>query len=188
MPRLKSHLAMSNSELDPEQLRERMRSVPDFPIPGILFRDITTVVGDSHALRSAVSLMANLAPSNFSHIAAIEARGFILGSALAVQMNKGFVPIRKQGKLPAETISLEYGLEYGKGMLEIHKDAVEDGTKVWVVDDLIATGGSLEAACKLIEGVGGKVAGVTVMVELDGLDGWKPLSAYEHGSVFHMDA
>ena len=175
-------------QLDPGQLRDRMRSVPDFPIPGITFRDITTIIGDPVALKSAVLLMAGLAPENFTHVASIEARGFIIGSALAVHCGKAFVPVRKQGKLPAETVSREYGLEYGKGVLEIHKDALDAGSRVWVVDDLLATGGSLEAACMLVEEVGGTVAAISVMIELEGLDGWASLSKYEHDSLFSMEA
>lgn len=165
-----------------------MRSIPDFPIPGIMFRDITTLIGDPEALKSAVLQMASHAPADFSHVASIEARGFILGGALATHLGKAFVPVRKPGKLPASTLSREYGLEYGKGILEMHKDAVAPGSKVWVVDDLLATGGSIEAACKLVEEAGGVIAGLTVMIELEGLNGWNGLSRYEHSSLFTMEA
>lgn len=172
----------------PEQLRDMMRSVPEFPVPGILFRDITPLLSDTAALRSLVVAMAKLAPQDYTHIASIEARGFILGGALAQHLGKGFVPVRKPGKLPADTISEEYGLEYGKGTLELHSDAVPPGSRIWVIDDLLATGGTLAAACKLVERIGGEIAGVSVLVELEGLNGWDVLPGYGHSSVFTMSA
>ncbi len=163
-----------------------MRSVPDFPVPGILFRDITPLLGDPASMRSMVARMAEHAPGDFSHIASIEARGFILASAHASLLHKGFVPVRKPGKLPSDTISESYGLEYGQGTLEIHRDAVEPGTRVWLIDDLLATGGTLAAACRLLERLDGEVAALTVLVELDGLDGWSALQGYPSSSVFTM--
>lgn len=178
----------SSRQLDTEQLRGLMRSVPDFPVQGITFRDITTLIGDPEGLGSVVSLMAEMAPADYSHIASVEARGFIIGGALADRLGKAFVPVRKKGKLPAETVAREYDLEYGKGVLEIHRDAVGKGDRVWVVDDLLATGGSLAAACALIENIGGVVAGIGVMIELEGLDGWSALPGHEGRSLFKMDA
>ena len=174
--------------LDAAQLRSMMRSVPDFPVKGITFRDITPVLADADALASAVGLMAEMVPGDVTHVAGVEARGFVFGAALATRLGKGFVPVRKKGKLPAATVSEEYGLEYGKGVLEVHADAISPGDRVWLTDDLLATGGTLEAAARLIEGIGGVVAGITVMVELTGLDGWSRLGGYPHASLFRMEA
>ena len=173
----------------PEELCGLVRSVPDFPQPGILFRDIMPLFATADALDAVVGHMAQLAPPNFDCIAGIEARGFLLGALLAREFAKGFVPLRKPGKLPADTISASYALEYGSSSLEMHKDALQhSGRRVWIVDDLLATGGTLESACELVEGIDGEVAGITVMIELTGLEGWKALGRYRCASLFEMDA
>ncbi len=181
--------ANTHSDYTPDQLRDMVHSVPDFPKLGVMFRDIMPLFADARALASMIKHMAKLAPQEFDCIAGIEARGFLLGVALAMELGKSFVPLRKPGKLPAGKLSESYGLEYGQSTLEVHKEALRNsGSRVWIVDDLLATGGTLEAACKLVEGIGGTVVGITVLIELTGLDGWKALGDYPHGALFEMDA
>jgi adenine phosphoribosyltransferase len=157
-------------------LKSFIRDVPDFPKPGILFRDITTLLKHPAAFEAAVGTMTDEARSwEPELIAGIESRGFILGAAVARAMNIGFVPIRKPGKLPAETLCETYALEYGTDALEIHRDACEVGTRVLVLDDLLATGGTSRAACALVEGIGARVAGIGFLVELTDLDGREQL-------------
>lgn len=159
-------------------------TIPDFPEPGILFRDVTSVVQDPDGLQLAVIEMEKLLNDvDFDLIAGTESRGFVFGMPLAYELGKGFVMVRKKGKLPRETISRSYALEYGTDTLEIHKDAIKPGQRVVIVDDLIATGGSAEAACKLVEDLGGVVAKVIFLIELKGLNGRKKLEGYDVGSV-----
>ena len=159
-------------------------SIPDFPEPGILFRDVTSVVQDPDGLQLAIIEMEKLLEDvDFDLIAGTESRGFIFGTPLAYEMGKGFVMVRKKGKLPRETVSRSYALEYGTDTIEIHKDAIKPGQRVVIVDDLIATGGSAEAACKLVEDLGGVVAKVIFLIELKGLNGRKKLEGYDVGSV-----
>ncbi|MEI6125714.1 MAG: adenine phosphoribosyltransferase [Pseudomonadota bacterium] len=153
-------------------LKEKIRAIPDFPKPGILFRDITTLLKDAPAFRAVIdALTARYAHTPLDLIVGIESRGFIFGAALACGLNKGFVPIRKPGKLPAKTIAAEYSLEYGTDRIEMHVDAVQRGTKVLLIDDLLATGGTMQAACELVKQAGGIVAECAFIIELAGLQG-----------------
>jgi adenine phosphoribosyltransferase len=164
----------------PQELKRYVRDVPDFPQPGIIFRDITPLLGRKKLFREVVSMMSkhwNEALPDL--VAAIEARGFIPGAAIAVKLNAGFVPIRKIGKLPWNTISDAYQLEYGANELQVHSDAVEPGQKVLIVDDVLATGGTAAAAVRLIRKLGGEVIGVQVLIELEALGGRKLLEGVE---------
>ena len=155
-----------------ESLTRLIRDIPDFPKPGIRFKDITPLLADPSGLSLAVELMANpWRDDRPDLVVGAESRGFIFGTALAQSLSCGFVPVRKPGKLPYETVSIEYELEYGKDTLEMHKDAIKPGQKVLLVDDLIATGGTAKAACDLIEGLGGEVLGLVVLIELAELKG-----------------
>ncbi|MBR3602035.1 MAG: adenine phosphoribosyltransferase [Lachnospiraceae bacterium] len=162
-----------------KKLEEYVRSIPDFPEEGIIFRDITSVLQDGDGLVLAVDTMQQLVSDlEFDVVAGAESRGFIFGTPIAYNLRKPFVLIRKKGKLPCETISREYELEYGTATIEIHKDAIKPGQKVLLVDDLIATGGTTEAMIKLVEDLGGEVVGVLVLVELAGLEGRKKIAGY----------
>src|SRR6201994_2671732 len=153
-------------------LKSTVRSIPDYPKPGIVFRDITTLLGDARAFRRAVDeLVQPWAGSKIDKIAGIEARGFILGGALAHQVSAGFVPVRKKGKLPHETVRIAYSLEYGLDEMEVHKDAVKPGEKVILVDDLVATGGTAEAAVKLLREIGADVIAAVFVIDLPVLKG-----------------
>lgn len=155
-----------------------IREVPDFPKPGILFRDVTTVLRDPVAWRATVDQMCDAVDAwSFDVVVGIESRGFILGSAMAYQMGVGFVPVRKPGKLPAAVHSVDYVLEYGLDSLEIHQDALEPGQRVLIVDDLLATGGTAAATIRLVEAAGGQVTGISVLVELVDLGGRAVLAA-----------
>jgi adenine phosphoribosyltransferase len=161
-----------------EELIASIRTIPDYPKPGVQFRDITTLLNDARAFRRAVdALVQPWAGSKIEQIAGIEARGFILGGAVAHQLSAGFVPIRKKGKLPFETVSIAYSLEYGIDEMEVHKDAIKPGEKVIIVDDLIATGGTAEAAVKLLQGVGADIIAACFIVDLPDLGGRKKLEA-----------
>lgn len=165
-------------------LREFIRDIPDFPRAGILFRDITPLLADARALARAIDeLAAPFAGQGIDMVAAVEARGFIFGSAVARALGAGFVPIRKKGKLPHTTEAICYGLEYGQDTVEVHTDAIKAGTKVLMVDDLLATGGTMGAACKLIERLGGQIAGLTFLIELSILNGRKHIGQYPIHSV-----
>ncbi|CAN5215399.1 adenine phosphoribosyltransferase [soil metagenome] len=153
-------------------LADSIRAIPDYPRPGIIFRDITTLLGDARAFRSAVEEMVQpFAGLKITKIAGIEARGFILGGAVAHQLSAGFVPVRKKGKLPHETVSVTYSLEYGTDEIEIHTDAVAHGEKVLLVDDLIATGGTAEGAVNLLSQLGAEVVAACFIVDLPDLGG-----------------
>jgi len=168
----------------PIDLAGHVRAIPDWPKPGILFRDITPLLGDPAAFSAAIMALCRAYPKGtIDYVAAVEARGFIFGSAVAEKLKSGFVPIRKKGKLPFETRQITYDLEYGTDTLEVHVDAVEKGAKVLLVDDLLATGGTMCAACKLIEAIGGTVAGVAFLIELKDLGGRAKLSGYKVNSV-----
>jgi len=161
-----------------------IRSIPDWPKKGILFRDITPLLADPKAFAAAVeALCAGFADAGIRYVAAVEARGFIFGAAVAAKLDVGFVPIRKKGKLPFKTESISYDLEYGTDTLQVHSDAVSKGAKVLMVDDLLATGGTMAAACKLIEKIGGKIAGITFLVELSELAGREKLRPYRINTV-----
>ncbi len=166
-------------------LRAKLRHVMDFPKEGIDFIDITTVLQDPEAFTACMDAFKEYAEQlgDFDVIVGSESRGFIFGAPLAYQMRKGFVPVRKKGKLPYKTIRVEYDLEYGKDVLEMHQDAIKPGQKVLIVDDLLATGGTTEANIKLIEQLGGKVAGIIYFIELGFLEGRKKLEGYNVNSI-----
>ncbi|HAE44587.1 MAG TPA: adenine phosphoribosyltransferase [Lachnospiraceae bacterium] len=171
-----------------EKLEDYVRTIPDFPEPGIMFRDITTILSDADGLKLAIDEMEKtLDGIDFDVIAGAESRGFIFGAALAYNMHKPFVLIRKKGKLPCETVEQSYDLEYGKATIEIHKDAIEPGQKVVIVDDLIATGGTVEAAAQLIEKLGGEVVRMVFLMELAGLKGREKLAKYDVVSVISYE-
>jgi len=162
-------------------IKSRVRTVPHYPKPGIMFRDITTLLKDPVGLRITVEeLVRRYENVKIDKVAGIESRGFILGAPLAYALGKGFVPIRKQGKLPAETIGHDYELEYGTDRIEIHTDAIAPGERVLLVDDLIATGGTAEAACKLIEKIGGKIVECAFVIDLPDIGGRARLEKNAH--------
>ncbi|PJA99246.1 MAG: adenine phosphoribosyltransferase [Ignavibacteriales bacterium CG_4_9_14_3_um_filter_30_11] len=167
-----------------EELKKYIRSVKDFPIKGIMFRDITTLLLNNEASKKTINELYNFAKDkNITKVVGIESRGFLFGMMLADKLGVGFIPIRKPGKLPAETESIEYELEYGKDKIEIHKDALQPGDKILLHDDLLATGGTAVAACKLIEKLGGEVAQVSFIVELSFLKGRDKLNKYDVKSL-----
>lgn len=158
------------------QLKDLIRDVPDFPKPGIIFKDITPLIKDPNGLKTTLDLLAEpFKNTGISAVAGMESRGFIFGVSVAERLGVGFVPIRKPGKLPSETVSEEYALEYGTDTLEMHKDALAPGDKVLIIDDLLATGGTAAATIKMIEGVGATVAGIGFVIELDFLNGRQKL-------------
>ena len=161
-----------------------IRSIPDFPVQGILFRDITTLIRDGDAFQDVIDTMVErYVDTDIDAVAAVEARGWIFGAPLAYELGAGFVPVRKPSKLPAEKIAVSYALEYGENTLEMHKDALAPGTKVLLVDDLLATGGSSRAAVQLIEKLGGQVVSIAFLIELVDLKGRDKLKGYD---VFSM--
>lgn len=167
-----------------KKVEDYIRSIPDFPEPGIIFRDITSVIQDADGLQLAIDEMQKcLEGLDFDVIAGAESRGFIFGMPIAYNLHKPFVLIRKAGKLPCETISQTYDLEYGSATIEMHKDAIRPGQKVVLVDDLIATGGTMEAAAKLVEQLGGEVVKMLFLLELKGLKGREKLAKYDVASV-----
>ena len=167
-----------------KKVEDYVRTIPDFPEPGIMFRDVTSVLQDPEGLKLSIDeMIKKLDGVEFDVIAGAESRGFIFGVPVAYELGKAFVPVRKKGKLPCETVSAEYALEYGTACIEIHKDAIKPGQKVVVVDDLIATGGTIEAAIKLIEELGGEVVKVLFLIELAGLNGREKLAGYDVESV-----
>lgn len=171
-----------------EKLEDYVRTIPDFPEPGIMFRDITTILSDADGLKLAIDEMQRtLDGVDFDVVAGAESRGFIFGAAIAYNMHKPFILIRKKGKLPCETVEQSYDLEYGQATIEIHKDAVEPGQKVVIIDDLIATGGTVEAAAKLIEKLGGEVVKMVFLMELKGLNGREKLAKYDVASVISYE-
>jgi adenine phosphoribosyltransferase len=167
-----------------KKVEDYIRTIPDFPEPGIMFRDVTSVVQDADGLKLAIDEMANLLKdTEFDVIAGAESRGFIFGMPIAYLLHKPFVLIRKAGKLPCETVSETYDLEYGTATIEIHKDAIKPGQKVVLVDDLIATGGTMKAAAHLVEQLGGEVVKMLFLIELAGLNGRGALEGYDVASV-----
>jgi adenine phosphoribosyltransferase len=170
------------------KLEDYVRSIPDFPEPGIIFRDVTSVLQDKDGLKMAIDQMQALLDGlEFDVIVGPESRGFIFGVPIAYNLNKAFVPIRKKGKLPCETISMEYELEYGKAVVEMHKDAIKPGQKVVIIDDLIATGGTIVAIIKLIEMLGGEVLKIVSLMELKGLNGRDKLTGYNVEAVIQYE-
>ena len=162
-----------------KKLEEYVRSIPDFPEEGIIFRDVTSVLQDADGLKLAIDSMQELLKDvDFDVVVGAESRGFVFGTPIAYNLHKPFVLVRKKGKLPCETISKEYDLEYGSAVIEMHKDSIKPGQKVVLVDDLIATGGTIEAAAELIESLGGQVVKICFVMELAGLKGREKLEGY----------
>ena len=171
-----------------KKVEDYVRSIPDFPEPGIICRDITTILQDPDGLHLAIqSMQDKLKDTEFDVVVGTESRGFIFGVPIAYNLHKAFVPVRKKGKLPCETVSMEYDLEYGSAVIEMHKDSIKPGQKVVLVDDLVATGGTIEAAIKLVEELGGEVVKVVFLMELAGLKGRERLKGYEVESVLCYD-
>ncbi|MDH8677134.1 adenine phosphoribosyltransferase [Fusibacter bizertensis] len=169
--------------------KSKIRVIEGFPKEGISFKDVTTLLSDGEAYQAAIkACLEMLEGINYDVVVGPEARGFLIGAPLAVMAQKGFVPIRKPGKLPYETIKHEYFLEYGSDVLEVHKDAIKPGDKVLVVDDLLATGGTAKAVCELIEKLGGEVVGLAFLMELDFLDGRKVLDGYKVLSAINYES
>lgn len=171
-----------------KKIEEYVRNIPDFPEKGIIFRDVTTVLQDAQGLKLAIDSMIDLLKDvDFDVVAGTESRGFIFGVPIAYTLGKPFVPIRKKGKLPCETVSAKYDLEYGSAEIEMHGDSIQTGQKVVLIDDLIATGGTIEACAQLIEELGGKVAKIVFLMELAGLKGREKLTKYDVSSVITYD-
>ena len=171
-----------------KKLEDYVRSIPDFPEPGIIFRDVTSVLQEADGLQLSINgIMDKLKDVDFDVVVGPESRGFIFGVPVAYSMKKAFVPVRKKGKLPCETISMEYDLEYGSAVIEMHKDSIKPGQKVVIIDDLIATGGTIEAITKLVEQLGGEVVKIVFLMELAGLDGRKKLAKYDDESVIRYE-
>lgn len=170
------------------ELEQYIRTIPDFPEPGVMFRDITTVLENPDGFKLAIdSLIKLLDGVDFDVVAGAESRGFVFGAPIAYALGKPFVLIRKKGKLPFETVSTSYDLEYGSASIEMHVDSIKEGQKVVLIDDLIATGGTIEAAAKLIEMVGGEVVKILFLIELSGLNGREKLSKYDVSSVLSYE-
>ncbi|MDY3108617.1 MAG: adenine phosphoribosyltransferase [Lachnospiraceae bacterium] len=169
-----------------KKIEEYVRSIPDFPEPGIIFRDVTSILQDADGLHLAIDLMQKeLDGVDFDLVVGPESRGFIFGVPIAYNLHKPFIPVRKKGKLPCETVSIEYALEYGSAVIEIHKDAIKPGQKVVIIDDLMATGGTTEAIIKLVEQLGGEVVKTVFLMELAGLNGRNKLEGYDVASVIN---
>jgi adenine phosphoribosyltransferase len=163
-----------------KELEDYVRTIPDFPEKGIMFRDVTSVIQDKDGFKLAIdSMMDNIKDIDFDVVVGLESRGFIFGAPIAYNLNKPFVLVRKKGKLPCETIEESYDLEYGSATVEMHVDSIKSGDKVVIVDDLIATGGTCDAAIQLVERLGGKVVALDFLIELEGLNGRKKLEGYE---------
>jgi adenine phosphoribosyltransferase len=183
---------MPTQPVDRDMLKKLIREVPDFPKPGILFYDITTLLKDKLGFARLIDALSENyigreKEKEIDLVLGIEARGFIFGPALAYRLNAGFVPVRKPGKLPAETVKISYELEYGSNALEVHKDAIKKGQRVLIVDDLLATGGTAVATADLASGLGAQIVGVAFVVELDFLKGREKLSKYDVFSLLHYD-
>ncbi len=181
-------MSAAKATVDCEPLKKLIREVPDFPKLGILFYDITTLLKDRRGLAMLIDALAeHYMDEKVDLVLGMEARGFIFGPALAYRLNAGFVPVRKPGKLPAATIKYDYALEYGTNTLEIHKDAIQKGERVIIVDDLLATGGTAEATAKLAESLGADIAGLGFVLELDFLNPRQKLKQYDVFSLLHYD-
>ena len=171
-----------------KKIEEYVRSIPDFPEPGIIFRDVTSILQDPDGLKLSIDLIQEkLEGLDFDVIAGTESRGFIFGMPIAYNLHKPFVLVRKKGKLPRETVSVSYDLEYGSATIEMHKDSIKPGQKVVIIDDLIATGGTVEACAKMIERLGGEVTRIVFLMELAGLKGREKLAKYDVKSVIRYD-
>ncbi|SFR69070.1 adenine phosphoribosyltransferase [Anaeromicropila populeti] len=171
-----------------KKLEDYVRSIPDFPEEGIIFRDVTSILQDKDGLRMAIDkIQEELAQVDFDLVLGPESRGFIFGVPVAYNLNKPFIPVRKKGKLPCETVEMEYDLEYGTAVIEMHKDAIQPGQKVVIIDDLIATGGTIEAITKLVRKLGGEVIKIVFLMELEGLCGREKLKDYDVVSVIKYE-
>ena len=171
-----------------KKLEEYVRCIPDFPEKGVMFRDVTSVLQDTDGLHLAIDTMQELVKDlEYDVVVGPESRGFIFGTPIAYNNHKPFVLIRKKGKLPCETVSMEYELEYGTAVIEIHKDAIQPGQKVLIVDDLIATGGTTEALIRVVEALGGQLVGVVVLMELMGLKGREKIAGYRLESAIQYE-
>lgn len=171
-----------------KKLKDYVRSIPDFPEEGIIFRDVTSILEDKDALKLAIdSMQEKLEEVEYDLILGPESRGFIFGMPIAYNCNKPFIPVRKKGKLPCETVEMEYELEYGTAVIEIHKNAIQPGQKVVIIDDLIATGGTIEAIVKLVEQLGAQVVKIVFLMELEGLKGREKLKNYDLASVISYE-
>ena len=171
-----------------KKIEDYVRSIPDFPEPGIIFRDVTSILQDADGLKLAIDSMQEcLKDTEVDVIVETESRGFMFGVPIAYNLHKPFVPVRKKGKLPCETVSRSYDLEYGSATIEMHRDSIKPGQKVAVIDDLIATGGTVEAAVKLIEELGGEVVKIVFLMELAGLKGREKLAGYDVASVIRYE-
>jgi adenine phosphoribosyltransferase len=174
--------------MDPDELRAKIRDIKDFPTEGILFKDITTLLKEGPAFRAVIDTLAKrYTTHSIDIVVGIESRGFIFGGALAHQLGAGFVPVRKLGKLPAKTVEVEYELEYGRSALAIHEDAVRPGQRVLIVDDVLATGGTMAATIRLVEQLGGRVIGVAFLLELGFLKGRQKLGSYPIDALLVYD-
>jgi adenine phosphoribosyltransferase len=170
-------------------LLDKIRSVPDFPRKGIVFRDITTLLKDAEAFAQVITIFYDrYKDARIDKVASVESRGFILGAALAYRLRAGFVPLRKPGKLPADTIKAEYALEYGTDSIEVHRDAIVPGERVLIVDDLLATGGTAQAACRLVKELGGKIVGLAFLIELAFLGARNRLREFDVYSILRYDS
>ena len=188
MPAKPAKPKAANQQIDCEPLKKLIREVPDFPKKGILFYDITTLLKDKRGFATLIDALAqHYIDKEIDLVLGMEARGFIFGPALAYRLNAGFVPVRKPGKLPAATARFDYALEYGTNTLEIHKDAIQPGQRVLIVDDLLATGGTAEATAKLAASLGGKIVGLGFVVELDFLNPREKLKDFDVFSLLHYD-
>jgi adenine phosphoribosyltransferase len=180
---------MKISKLDSEKFMSLIRNIKDYPKKGVVFRDITTLIKNGKAFNDVLDIFYDLCKGKkIDLVAAIESRGFIFGGAVADRLGVGVIPVRKLGKLPAECVAEKYALEYGTDSLEMHTDAVSEGQKVLVVDDLLATGGTLQATCNLIEKLGGEVAGIMVLIELSFLKGREKLKGYDFFSLIRYES
>lgn len=167
-----------------KQIEDYVRSIPDFPEEGIIFRDVTSILEDADGLHLAINLLEEkLQGLDFDVVVGPESRGFIFGVPIAYNMHKAFIPVRKKGKLPCETVEIEYDLEYGSAVIEMHKNSIQPGQKVVIIDDLMATGGTIEAIVKLVESLGGIVVKIAFLMELEGLEGRKKLEGYDVDTV-----
>jgi adenine phosphoribosyltransferase len=167
-----------------DEIKKLIRDVADFPAPGIILRDITPLLSDPEAFNCVLDIMTNpYSDKKIDHVAGIDARGFIFGSAIARELHAGFIPLRKKGKLPYKKISHSYELEYGINEIEMHIDALKRGDNVLLIDDLLATGGTIKAACNLIEEIGGNISGISVLIELCELGGREKLAGYDIDAV-----
>ena len=174
--------------LDPQRLRDRIRDIPDFPKPGILFKDMTPLLADPVTFSSVIDeIVVHYGRGNVDKVVGIEARGFMFAAPVAYHIGAGFVPVRKAGKLPFTTEAEEYGLEYGTDTIELHTDAIQPGERVIVVDDVLATGGTARAAAKLVERLGGNVIGIACLMELTFLDGRKAISDWDFHTLLRYE-